>query len=112
MQRPRQSDGAGNAEHERPRAAVLPNGECQTKQGEQRKALKCIKSEAFEVSERDEPDSSNDSREERKARSPTSSCSSSGVFWALKGKGLLLLLARSQSLSAQIRGSPDTSETD
>ena len=67
MQRPRQSDGAGNAEHERPRAAVLPNGECQTKQGEQRKALKCIKSEAFEVSERDEPDSSNDSREERKA---------------------------------------------
>ena len=67
MPRPRQSDEAGYAEHERPRAAVLPNGECQTKQGEQRKALKCIKSEAFEVSERDEPDSSNDSREERKA---------------------------------------------
>lgn len=67
IQRPRQSDEAGYAQHERPRATVPPNGERQAKQGEQRKALKGVKSEALGVSKGDEPEGRNDSREEWKA---------------------------------------------
>ena len=46
---------------------MLPNGERQAEQGEQRKALQGIKREALGLSKRDEPDSSNDSRKEREA---------------------------------------------
>lgn len=70
IQRPRQSDEAGYAQHERPRAAVLPNGERQAKQGEQRKALKGIKSEALGVG--DEPEGRDDSREEERKAAPGS----------------------------------------
>ena len=67
IQRPRQGDEAGYAQHEGPRAAVPSNGERQAKQGEHRKALKGIKSGALGVSKGDDPEGRNDPREERKA---------------------------------------------
>ena len=47
-----------------------------------------------------------------KARSPTSSCSSSRVFWALKGKRTDPLTIKSRSRTARRCGSRDTSKLD